>query len=99
MIDVDVLLDRVCNEFKKLFSRVFKERQNGYYMIVAIGDHGDGYIVCISGRRDYVYAKIVYSKDALFWNCTYVLESPRGLFIFSKNVDEFIEKLISRIRA
>ncbi len=90
-------LEKLVSRLREVFSRVLHERQNGYYMVLAL-KNSRGYIICLQIKRDYVYAKVNSVEETLFWNCLYSIEDPRGYYVFSRDMDSFIEKLLSRIK-
>jgi len=93
-----MMINDILNELKKLYDRILYEKQNSHYYITIF--HGDKpkYTLCIySSLNNYVYGKIIDFNISSAFNCLDILYDPRGLFIFARNPEEFIDKLVKKI--
>jgi hypothetical protein len=92
-------LEDIINRVKNRFGKVIGEDQGYFYSMIIYEGKEPTYVLCISKRMN----RAIYGKVALFnkissLNCDELLYDPNGLYLFSKNTDEFMNKLLKKIK-
>ncbi len=85
---------------QKGFEKVYLVEKE-HNCVLFLGKIGDFNIIIgiYSGVRS-LYAKIVDASKVLepYWKCEYLEYVPHGLYTFSNNIDELIEKIVSKAK-
>ncbi len=93
------LISELVNRLNKFFNKVLYEKQIEHYMIALFRNDKLEYTLCIDKNIDeYFYGKIVSINKTSLIDCLEILYNPYGLFIFARNIDEFIDKLMKKIK-
>ncbi len=94
-MNIDELLVRL----RKIFGKVLVEDQGSNSLFTIYVEDQPRYILCVSRESDeFFYGKVVdYDKISGF-SCIDIYYSPYGLYIFARNVNEFIEKFLEKIK-
>ena len=82
----------------KSFKKVYIDRTKDYISIIALNDNSDGIMLCVWDREDYILGKIGNISKIIILDCNDLLMQPYGLFLFARNLHEFLEKLKEKIK-
>lgn len=92
------LIRDLVDKLSRFFSKVLYEKELEYYMFTLFRNSEPEFILCIDSiASNYIYGKIVSSNKVSFINCYEATYMPYGLFIFARNTDEFVDKLVSKL--
>lgn len=91
--------ETVKKSLNKLFERIYIEETGEYTSIIALKNKNIGIILCIWDKEHYLLAKIGNLSTTVLLECNDFIVQPYGLFLFARNIHEFIEKLESKIRS
>ncbi len=93
------MINELLAELKKIFDKVLHEEQNGNYLLTLFSGNEPKYILCIPVKtKEYIYGKVGRLDNIYTLNCLDFFYSPYGLYIFARNIDEFVSKLSDKIK-
>lgn len=96
---VEMELDKLFTLLRSRYGKILKEKQNGFYSIILYNYCKEPkYIICVKTRRDLIFGKICKFDSISSLSCYDLLYEPSGLYIFSKTIEEFLEKLDKKMR-
>jgi hypothetical protein len=92
-------LEDIIGRVRNRFGKAIGEDQGYFYSIVIYEGKEPTYVLCINKRTN----RVIYGKIALFnkvssLNCDELLYDPNGLYLFAKNPEEFLNKLLEKIK-
>ncbi len=93
-------MERIIDSIKNRFGKVISEDQGYFYSVIVYKGKEPTYILCINKRTN----RAIHGKVALFdkissLNCEELLYDPNGLYLFARNTEEFVNKLLEKIKA
>ncbi len=92
-------LDKLFTLLRSRYGKILKEKQNGFFSIILYNTSKEPrYIICVKTRGDIIFGKICKFDDISSLSCYDLLYEPSGLYIFSKSIEEFLEKLDKKMR-
>ncbi len=96
---INAIYQYLFEKYSKFFNKVLKEKQHPFNVYLLV-KNSKGLIICVteSTHDHYIYGKIASLEEMMLWDCNYVLESPQGLFLFAKTINEFLTKLDEKIQ-
>ncbi|MEM4694447.1 MAG: hypothetical protein QXD67_00710 [Ignisphaera sp.] len=88
---IRTLLEKI--GFKKIY--VIEERAKCILFLALYNDVQ--YLIAVINGDYSIYSKVVPADLLIetYWNCNYVLYTPQGLYVFAKNVEELVNKIIT----
>lgn len=91
-------INRLINKLRDIYGKVLVDREDGNYLITIEASGETPFLLCLFKPRDGIlYGKIGVLDMYPVISCIDMLYHPHGLFIFSRDMDEFVEKLVSKI--
>jgi len=71
------------------------EQKSSECTLIVCVKRGNLYLISLSSYRDWLYARIVpeYGMPVGGWTCSQTYYTPYGLYVFSKSIDELVEKM------
>ena len=99
MNTVNTIYQYLFEKYGKFFNKVLKEKQHPFNVYLLV-KNSKGLIICVieNTHDHYIYGKVASLEEVMLWDCNYVLESPQGLFLFAKTINEFLVKLNEKIQ-
>lgn len=92
------MVKELINKLNQYFSKVLYEREREFYVFTLFRNSEKTYLLCVDRTTDeYIYGKITSLSSLTIIDCWESLYNPYGLFIFAKDLDEFVNKLINKI--
>lgn len=89
-------LKRIKELFSNRFGKAIAEEQ-GYFTSMLVTINNDEFIICFPrSLQEYVYGKIIPLKKTSYLDCDRILLDPRGLFVFAKTPEEFVDKTYAK---
>ncbi len=92
------LYNVIKESLNELFKKIYVDKTSDYTSILALKDDSSGIILCIWDKEDYIFAKLGSLSTTILLNCNDFVIQPYGLFLFARDIHEFIEKLRSKIK-
>lgn len=94
------MIKELINRLKQFFNKVLVEEQNEFYVLTLFKENEPSYLLCIDRTtNNYIYGKITLLSKLSFIDCLESLYTPHGLFIFGRDLNEFINKLVNKLSA
>ncbi len=92
-------LDKLFTLLRSRYGKILKEKQNEFYSIILYNSCKEPkYIICVKTRGDLIFGKICKFDSISSLSCYDLLYEPSGLYIFSKTIEDFLEKLDKKMR-
>ncbi len=89
-------LKRIKELYSNRFGKAISEDQ-GYFTSMLITINNEEFLICLPrSLYEYIYGKIISLKNTSFLDCNRILLDPRGLFIFARSPEEFVEKTYAK---
>lgn len=86
----------VKNRLRELYGKILCEDQGNFTMCYIKEKE---LILCIRDPKDnIVYGKIISARKTSIMDCLNIITDPRGLFIFSRDLESFVNKVIEKTR-
>lgn len=84
------------NKLMELYGKILCEEQGNFTMYYIKEKE---LILCIKDPKDNViYGKIVSARKTSIMDCLNIITDPRGLFIFSSDLESFVNKVIEKTK-
>lgn len=93
------LIKNLIDKLSNLFTKILYEKQIEYYMLTLFRNSNPDYLLCIdTTTSNYIYGKVVSINKVSTIDCIEAMYIPHGLFIFGRNIDEFVIKFINKLK-
>jgi hypothetical protein len=90
------LLEDFIKKISSRTGRTISERENEYLLVLtSLGD--ENIVICVREGDYGFYAKVILERDLAIINCSEAEYSPLGLYIFSRSIDELVDKTYAKI--
>lgn len=90
------MLEDFIKKISSRTGRIISERENEYLLVLTrLGE--ENVVICVRERDYGFYAKVILERDLTIINCSEAEYSPLGLYVFSRNIDELVDKTYVKI--